>query len=670
MRYYLKIFWMLLLILPISIMHNAQCEIISNDNFDYQILQDGSVVISAYTGDDSNVIIPDQIDGKKVVSILGDTFIERRDIIDSVVLPEFIFILDEGLFGWCEELTEVILPDNLINISTSMFYHCSRLTKISLPQSLQSIDNWAFSYCVSLREIHIPNSVKYIGEGAFADCYNLTVVEIPEGVTTIGSRAFSSCTQLLEIVIPKSVVSIGEEAFSTYNIECIIVHRDSYAEDYCQQNNLPFQYYDDMCPDGEIYVPRKSNLYSTLDHCTYRYEELENGTIRITSINIGALRDTDSLIIPDTIAGLVVTEIVGDVDIEHETSLLSSIKSVIIPQTVTTIGDYAFAYAHSLESINIPDSVQYIGDYAFVNASSLKSIDIPDSVQHIGSASFADCYNLTELTLPNNLSHIGNNPFFASGIEKLIIASDHPLLEVVNGMLYSKPEKRLIYCFPEQISPKCELRKDIQAIDDYAFARCTSLQSISIPDTLCSMGKNPFVLCENLQEIQLSKNHPTLRVDDGILYSKIDDRLICCIDNNTHQLDIPNGIRSIDPYAFLQRTSLTDVTIPNTVISIGENAFAYCSQLQTVVLSNNMKEINQFTFYECRMLSEILIPEGITTIKNLAFRGCSNLNYVNLPNSLTKLETFSFPENISYIVQTGSYAEEYCIIHNYSYSIK
>ena len=162
---------------------------VGNSTYSYVIEDDGTVTITDYSGTDTDIVIPQSIDGKMVTSI-GDSAFYR-----------------------CSDLTSITIPEGVTSIGEDAFSGCNGLTSISIPEGVTSIGNYAFSDCSGLTSISIPEGVMSIGDGTFMFCSGLTSVSISEGLTSIGYRAFEGCSGLTSISIPEGVTSIGEDAF-------------------------------------------------------------------------------------------------------------------------------------------------------------------------------------------------------------------------------------------------------------------------------------------------------------------------------------------------------------------------------------------------------------------------------------------------------------------------
>ena len=305
-----------------------------------------------------------------------------------------------------------------------------------------------------------------------------------------------------------------------------------------------------------------------------------------------------------------------------------SIPEQLDGNTVTAIGDEAFIWNYNLASVKIPDSVTFIGDRAFAWCDSLTSVTIPDSVASIDGNPFLDCVSLMSIH----------------------ISPDHPTLDIIDGVLFSKPDKRLVY-YPRALDAesysipngikiigdgafyRCEqltsitltdsvtsigdsaffecssltsvtIPESVTSIGDYAFGCCPSLTSITIPDSVISIGMNPLLACIGLMSIRVSPDHPTLETMDGVLFSKPDKKLVYypyTLDAESYS--IPDGIEIIGDWAFSDGTNLTSITIPNSVTSIGDNAFNFCQGLTSVTIPDSVTSIGEGAFKDCKKLT-------------------------------------------------------------------
>ncbi|MDY5076488.1 MAG: leucine-rich repeat domain-containing protein, partial [Paludibacteraceae bacterium] len=258
-------------------------------------------------------------------------------------------------------------------------------------------------------------------------------------------------------------------------------------------------------------------------------------------------------------------------------TLIVGCQSTTIPNSVTSIGDFAFYTCSSLTSITIPNSVTSIGDGAFMYCFSLISITIPNSVTSIGESAFHSCSSLTSLTIPNSVTSIGRS----------------------------------------------------------AFNNCSSLTSINIPNSVTSIGNLAFYKCSSLTSMGVESGNTTYdsRENCNAIIETATNTLIAGCQSTI----IPNSVTSIGSHAFFYCSTLTSITIPNSVTSIGSSAFEDCSALTTITIPNSVTSIGDYVFWGCSALTSITIPNSVTSIGTWAFRNCSSLTSITIPNSVTSI---------------------------------
>ena len=566
-----------------------------------------------------------------------------------------------------EYADDVVIPESVTyngttysvtNIGDYAFYDCSCLTSIVIPNSVTSIGSYAFYYCTGLTSIEIPNSVTSIGGSAFLGCSGLTSVEIPNSVTSIGGSAFYYCSGLASIEIPSSVTSIGEEAF--YNTAWYNNQPDGVV---CAGNIL-YKYKGTMPANTSIVVKEGTTSIggSAFSNCSGLTSiEIPNS---VTSIGLAAFngcRGLTSIEIPNSVTSIGntafydcsgLTSIVVDGNntkydsrencnaiIETETNtLIIGCKNTVIPNSVTSIGSYAFYYCTGLTSIEIPNSVTSIGHSAFRDCYSLTSIEIPSNVTSIGDYAFRFCTNLASIEIPNSVTSIGHSAF------------------------------RDCYSLTS-----IEIPSSVTSIGDYAFDGCTSLKTVvNLSNLTFSKGSSnngdvayyadkvinasngfidgDFVWYENESGMSLAgylgnATELTLPADyNGDNYTIGADAFK---DNTTiTSIVIPGSVTSIRSSAFSGCSGLTSVEIPNSLTSIGNYAFSGCTGLTSVEFNaencTSMGDYYYPVFNGCTALSTVTIGENVKTIPSSAFYGCSGLASVVIPNSVTSIGEKAF----------------------------
>ncbi len=282
----------------------------------------------------------------------------NNQLVTVLVVPSNITEIKSYAFNCCNSLIKLIIPDSVTTIGYSAFYKCSSLTSVTIPDSVTSIGEEAFYQCSSLTSVTIPDSVTTIGNYVFRYCRSLTSVTIGDSVTTIGDYAFDGCSSLTSVTIPDSVTTIGQGAFHGCSSFTSVTIPDSITT----IGESAFA----GCHSLKEF---KGKFASDNGRCL-----IVDGVLNSFAIGCGA-------------------------------------TEYAIPDSVTTIGNFAFEDCSSLTSVTIPDSVTTIGDYAFRECSSLTSVTIGDSVTSIGNAAFYYCNRLTSVTIPDSVTTIGYEAF-------------------------------------------------------------------------------------------------------------------------------------------------------------------------------------------------------------------------------------------------------------------
>ena len=314
----------------------------------------------------------------------------------------------------------------------------------------------------------------------------------------------------------------------------------------------------------------------------------------------------------------------------------SKLTSIAISNSVISIGNYVFQGC-DFKTITIPNSVKSIGSYAFRDCSFLTSVTLPDSVKSIGNGEFYDCTSLTSLTIGNGVTSIGSSAF--SGCTALNYNEYGDAYYLGNN---SNPFVVLIKIKSNGITD-CNINEKCKIVYNFAFNKCTSLTSITIPDSVTVIGYRAFYNCSKLTNINVNDNNKAYKSIDGNLYSKDGKTLIQYAIGKTNTLfTIPDCVTSINGYAFYGCTKLTSVTIPDSVTSIGGSAFYYCTSLTSITIGNGVTSIGGSAFYYCTSLTSVDIPDGVTSIGDEAFNGCSKLTSVNIPDGVTSIGKNTF----------------------------
>ncbi len=426
---------------------------------------------------------------------------------------------------------------------------------------------------IPLGGLVIPSSVTYlgsvypvteIGDTAFLDCSGLTSVTIGNSVTSIGEDAFFYCIGLTSVTIPNSVTSISYGAFQYCSGLTSITIPNSVT-------SIGGSAFWDCSGLTSIVVSSGNTIYDSRNNCNAIIETATN-------------------------------------------TLLFGCQTTTIPNSVTSIGDYAFYDCSGLTSVTISNSVTSIGGSAFWGCSSLTSVTIGNSVTSIGDYAFIACSGLTSITVSS-----GNTVYDSRN-------NCNAIIETATNTL-------LLGC------PNTTIPTSVTSIGDYAFSDCIGLTSVTIPNSVTSIGEGAFVGCSGLTSVTIP-NSVTSIGDHAFSYC-----------SGLTSVTIPNSVTSIGDYAFCHCTSLTSVTIPNSVTSIGDEAFCNCIGLTSVTIGNSVASIGNCAFYHCTSLTSVTIPNSVTSIDSGAFAGCSGLTAITVSSGNA---VYDSRNNCNAIIETAT----------------
>ena len=651
---------------------------VENGNVKYDSRNDCNAIIETSTNTlitgCKNTLIPN------TVKSLGDGAFDGCSDLTSITIPNSVTSLGENVFYDCSSLESISIPNSIKVIPTQAFRNCSSLTQIDIPNTVTSIGGWAFCGCTNLASLDIPNSVNYIGPSAFASTkwFNSqpnglvyagmiaymykgsmlanTNITLKDGTTGIAGSAFSDCTGLSSIFIPSSVTSIGMWAFSgcTYLTSITIPNKVQLIE---------FPISEGCSGLTSIKVESGNTIYDSRSDC--------NAIVR-----------------------------------KSNNELVAGCKNTVVPNSVTSIGNYAFSYCTGLTSISIPNSVRSIGDGAFRGCSGLKDIISEIKTPFEINENVFSVYSTATLKVPNGTksayqSTASWNKFTniveASGDNSSTKRTIHVAKAGSLPDLISESEKYSI----EELTLTGELNgTDFRLLRDMAgnnyLGQNTSgkLKVLDITNAKVVAGGEKYLDTNNIKgngidasgsyHYDISQNNEipqavffgcylrAISIPNSV--TTIGNGAFCNCRGLT-SISIPNSVTSIGNYAFRECSGLTSISIPNSVTSIGNYAFYGCSGLTSIkvesgnnvydsrnncnaiikkstneliagckntVIPNSVTSIGSYAFYGCSGLISISIPNSVTSIGSDAFSGCSGLISISIPNSVTSIGFSAF----------------------------
>ena len=571
--------------------------------FTYSLDDDGNATITGYTGNVSALVIPEEIDGHKVIA-LGDNAFKGKKLLEYVEIANTVTYIGSQCFESDKELANVKLSSNIKRMESGAFGNCTSLTEITIPKSLEEAgreygfgmyDYGPFCGCTNLKTVKLEKGLTQIAGNLFMRCYGLEDIDIPDTVTTIGENAFKLCTSIRSVTIPDTVTYIGSQCFES-DKELVNVKLSSNIK------RMESGAFGNCTSLTEITIPKSLEEagreygfgmydYGPFCGCTnLKTVKLEKGLTQIAGNLFMRCYGLENIDIPDTVTTIG----------ENAFKLCTSLENVKMYNSIDEINGRAFAGCTSLKSVSLPDSITGMGTEIFSGCTSLSSVKLPNKRVNIMSSTFEGCTSLTEITLPDTVTTIQDHAF-----------KNCTALKTINWS------------------------KSITDIQSYAFENCDALTKLDIPNTVTNIGEGAFYECGGLSAIAVPNSVKSL----GSRAFENCDALA--------KVSISDSVTSMGEKAFYDCDALTDVKLGTGITQIPTSCFEHCDALPSVVLPYRVSKVGDNAFKNCVELTEITIPRATTSISTSAFSYPAKMTVYGI--SGTYAETFANQQGMKFV---------------------
>lgn len=483
-----------------------------------------------------------------------------------------------------------------LSIETAAFKDCVALEDITYPGQLSVLGNSAYQGCENLKSVIFNKNEQYqpaltIGDYTFAQCSLINTLSFPGRLTSVGNYTFSDCTYLTNLTFEDSneAVTLGSGAigetdrrnmlplFGNSNLTSLYMGRNV---DYTADKDCSYSPFYNQQFLTDVRFSQAGTVTYCKDYLLYKVNNCE------------------SLILPESLTTIGNWTFRG----------MSKLGGIVIPNAVTTIGTYAFADDIALKSASLSTSCPWLKEGLFSECGKLQAITIPMVVNKMDTQMFTNCTSLTSVTFDDDKdliemaygsSDVNNGLFRDCPVETLYLG---------RWLSYNTevPSRSPFYSIAEL--KNLTLGKYLKVVDKYMFSYCTGLENVYVPDNITSINMWGFRGCSALKSVRFSEN-----------------------------------LSQIGDYGFSECTSLDNVTFPASMTSTSDNSFSNCSSLRNLDLGKNLLVIGPSAFENDSILSGVNIPETVYGLGVGAFKSCVSLPYVKIPKGdLTTVSKESF----------------------------
>ncbi len=630
---------------------------ITEGDYEYQINGQGTVTIVKYLGSNLDVTIPSKIADtvveeignnafreSKITSVkfpstlkkIGDAAFYRCYYLKNVTFPSGLYSIGQSAFEECYNMTKVVLPDTVTELKNYAFKHCHGVTSVTLSQGMTNIPNEGFAY-TNITEITIPDKVEKINNYAFSSCRNLKTVNFGENsaLTGINYQAFYNCSALESFVCPPSLEYIDSHAFFDCRSLTSVTFND-------MLKRIGYNVFQNCVSLTSVTFP--SNI-EYIDSNSFR------GCTALTEVHTGGLQRIYNSAFKDCISlkNVYCGEALNRIDNEAFYNTPSLVNFYNIPNQYIYLEDHAldasgwmdlqpdgivyfggvvYAVKGKVENVVLKKGTLWINDTALKHSSGIKSIHIPSSIITSKTPSFTGIFNKCGNTL-----------------ESITFDEDDTRYSSVDGVVYSKDKKTMLYC-PRAKAGSVTLPDVTETINSDALEYCNNITELNLSKNTRSFDSNDLTLyMKNLDAVNVPSTNTNFSSVDGVLYNKTKTYLYFYPKNKAGAYTMPDTLSDTYYYAFQNCQGITEINVPNTMRYLNpSNNFIKNPSLKAI----NVDEDNQWYASENGILyskdktrlykvpdayaGDITIPETVTKVDGqYAFNNCTGIKKLTIP---------------------------------------
>ncbi len=634
-------------------------EVVKTDEFAYTVENNYATIVD-YFGTSGEVDIPETLGGY-VVNKIGSTAFRNFSYYDKIQGKTILLsdvripssVKEIGAFAFADNgfLSNVEFGSGLQKIGASAFAGCTVLYDVALPSATKEIGDYcfmdtnlktfsapgirkipvsAFENCARLSSVILSGEMESIGAYAFKGCSSLRNIVIPEGMTLIEPYTFEGCTSLATVTLPESIREIGRYAFNNCT-GLKTVTNTGFIETLGEYAfaEAPLSGFDFSSVKGEI-----------PEYC------FNNGSFDGTTVTI-----------PSTV------EKIGQYAFN-----CCDFSKLVLNDGLKEIGKFAFYDNDNLKELNVPGTVEVIPQYCF-GGCSLTKLVLNEGIKKIERAAFS-VSEFEELTIPETLEEISEHAFYNVTIETLNYNAVNCKLKPIGSQPDFDESPFFTNVYSVNIGDKVESLPDfflaqtpiesvtvpesVKSIGNQAFYSCRKLTELNLPDTLQVIGSYAFSYCKSLTELTIPRDLTKFKINsfeyctsiETINYNAVNCNIPLFSGDVVHlspfssstlsslkYFNIGEGVANIPDSLCAGMTFLEQITLPSTVTDIGDGAFYKC-KFETIELPSRLESIGEFAFACCSKLKSIELPESMRIINRCAFYRCTKLESVDMKNGV------------------------------------